>query len=182
MEQSLFSSYIPTSEGETIALIRSEFPDVKIYKTKSWWLKALAKVPFLKQLDSATQAIGKSIYLSSLWDQFSTVQRISTLLHEREHLRQFRKYGIFLMGLLYIFIFFPVGLSYFRWKFEREAMRWSVRTKLTLYGHSALLKETLEDYYLKMACSSFYVYPFPFRRYIQKSFRKDYMEISAEVL
>lgn len=43
----------------------------------------------------------------------------STLQHEREHLRQFKKFGLFVMLILYVFVFFPIGLAWFRAKFER---------------------------------------------------------------
>jgi len=44
----------------------------------------------------------------------------AVLTHEAVHIEQYKKYSIFGFLFLYVFVFLPIGLSYFRWRFERE--------------------------------------------------------------
>lgn len=51
----------------------------------------------------------------------------TTVAHELVHVDQQAKLGVLLFTALYLFAPLPVGIAYFRWKFEREAYLVNIR-------------------------------------------------------
>ena len=51
----------------------------------------------------------------------SDIARTVLLRHERVHLRQRRRYGFLPFAILYLIPLLPLGLAYFRARFEWEA-------------------------------------------------------------
>jgi hypothetical protein len=51
----------------------------------------------------------------------ASAEDVLTLIHERRHVRQCARYTTLGMALLYLFVPLPIGLAYFRYKFEMEA-------------------------------------------------------------
>jgi len=95
------------------------------------------KVSLLKKFWTT---IGNVVYVPKRVDQNGKVFRFGdlpyedycTLSHELAHVKHFynlgfpsvkggKAVGVLLMLLLYFFVFFPVGLAYARYRFEREA-------------------------------------------------------------
>jgi len=85
-------------------------------------------------LDGYHTTIGRTIYVTGDWDSMSRDRRYLVLLHERIHLRQFRRYTMLGMILLYLLLPLPLGLAYFRARFEREAYAETIRGAAALYG------------------------------------------------
>ena len=75
---------------------------------------ALRVVTFGAQTSYLTNyqtTIGHVVYVTPDWMAISAAQRIVTLRHERVHLRQFRRYTLPGMALLYLLVPLPVGLA-----------------------------------------------------------------------
>src|SRR5262245_44671 len=105
--------------------IRREFPRFRIVrKDRAWTQRAIdALLRFLtfgaqrSYLSGYQTTIGQTVYVTPDWDELSDESRYITLRHEREHLRQFRRYTLPGMALLYLLVPFPVGLAWFRTRF-----------------------------------------------------------------
>lgn len=112
--------------------LKAEFPLLQMeFKSSCWYWRVLHWLIFLVTFGQNrsfcsvyTTTIGNRIAWPDdlvavmgkpQWeDQFWTI-----LCHEREHLKQFNRYGVLLMFFLYVILPLPIGLSYFRMKFER---------------------------------------------------------------
>lgn len=92
--------------------------DIKLKPRSSFWLTR-----FLNLFGGNTMwtTIGDTIYFPDLYTLDEAGIFTEIIEHEKVHIEQFEKYGIFGFLFLYILIPLPAFLSYFRWKFEREA-------------------------------------------------------------
>jgi hypothetical protein len=132
--------------------IKEEFPDFEIVpKNSSKFMKILnlllKVITFGKMnrfMTDYTTTIGHRIYTSSEWENRSITTQLSTLRHERVHMRQAKKYGRFLYSLLYLLLPVPVGFAFFRAKFEMEAYEETLRAMHEFYGPTVFTKTTKE--------------------------------------
>jgi len=112
-----------------LAEISAEFPSFKVVaKPDSWLMKAInvALIALTLGMQRAFMTgfittIGYTVYIPTGWIDSDPLGFTVTLRHERVHMRQRAKYGMFLFSVLYLLAPLPVGLAYFRAKFEREA-------------------------------------------------------------
>ena len=124
--------------------VRNEFPDTKLVKkadsTFMKVLNVLLRIITLNQqksfMTTYTTTVGNTIYTPASWETRSESSRIITVRHELVHFRQADKN--FFFGFLYLFVFFPIGLAYYRMKYEKEAYEESMRARAHLYGPDAL--------------------------------------------
>lgn len=66
--------------------------------------------------------VGHRVFFPAGWNSGAASRNdYIVLCHEIKHVEQFGKYGVVLMALLYLLFPLPVGLAYFRYRFEREA-------------------------------------------------------------
>ncbi len=79
------------------------------------FMRLLGQKDFLRRV---WLTLGRTIYHPSFVDDPYAYP--GTVEHELVHVRQWRKYGP-LFGLAYLLLPLPLGLSWFRWYFEREA-------------------------------------------------------------
>ena len=149
-----------------IADLKVEFSKLEIHDKKPWWLNVIYKAPILKKLawGNYTQVIGCNIWLSENWNSYSPSRQMSTLRHERQHLLQYQKYGLIGMAFLYLFVFFPIGLAYFRAKFEREGYAESIRARIEYYGDAEEVKEGCKQSYLNAFVRANYLWAWPFKK------------------
>lgn len=76
-----------------------------------------------KNFMKGTTTIGKWIAFGEDTDLYNpTFSDLCILVHEKRHVIQYDKMGFF-MPLLYLFFPLPIGLAYFRYKFEVEAYK-----------------------------------------------------------
>jgi len=168
--------------------LKKEFPGLEIYRDKPWWLSFPFRLPLLRNLNwnNYTQTIGGNIYLAANWDRISPTNQLFILIHERIHLLQFQKYGIFLMSFLYLFLFFPIGLAYFRARFEREALRETIRVRVEYYGehHGELhfVRRSMTKRYLQFFTTSAYLYMWPFKRTVLRWFEEDWETVAGKIM
>jgi len=104
------------------AEVLAEFPDFKIVnKADSWFMKLVSHFMVSSFMDSFVTTIWNTVYVPSGWATYSEAEKCSLLRHERVHMRQARKLTFPLFAFLYLLVFLPIGLAYFRARFEMEA-------------------------------------------------------------
>jgi hypothetical protein len=117
-------------------------------------------------VDRYVTTIGRSIYLTPDWDQRTVEDRYATLRHERVHLEQFRRWGVVLMGVAYLLLPLPVGLAWFRMRWEREAYEETVRTWYELGGRPAT--DRLRAHVIAQFTGPAYAWMWPFRGQLER--------------
>ena len=155
--------------------IRKEFPGFRVVlKTDAWTQRAIHQLlrvlTFGAQsayLDSYQTTIRRTVYVTPGWDSLPDEQRYVTMRHEREHLRQFRRYTTPLMAFLYIFVPLPVGLSWFRAHFEKQGYAESIRAAAEVWGLDHVRHPLHREYVVSQFTSGSYGWMWPFRRSIE---------------
>lgn len=112
--------------------------------------------------------LGQRVYVPSDWDGRSEGDRVSTLRHERVHLRQFRRYGMPLMAIGYLLFPLPIGLAYFRMRIERAAYEESIRAAFELRGRAYVESEAFREHLVGLFCGPAYGWMWPFPRAIRR--------------
>jgi len=158
------------------AELRAEFPgfrvvkkcDSRLHRSIHWGLFALTLGRMRRYLDSYQTTIGRAVYVTADWDDRDAVERYVTLRHEAVHLRQFRRWTLPGMALLYLLVPLPMGLAYFRYRFEREAYEESIRAAAEVYGpdypRQAWFRESIIGQFLGPS----YGWMWPFRRHLER--------------
>lgn len=158
----------PTSFSAYEAQVLAEFPkykrinksDSNLMKVISWFLLALSFGKNTSFMNSFTTTIGYTTYVPEGWDTWSEQSRLAILRHEHVHMLQAHSYGVVLYSLLYLFAFFPIGLAYWRTRFEQQAYVETLRAYRD-YGFA------LDDAQKKRLCAYFtgpaygWMWPFP---------------------
>jgi hypothetical protein len=104
------------------AEIKSEFPAFTVVnKADSTLMKLLSHVMVSTFMTNFTTTIGNTVYVPDEFESWSPASQCAVLRHERVHMRQARRLTFPLFAFLYLLVFFPLGLAYFRAKFEMEA-------------------------------------------------------------
>jgi hypothetical protein len=134
-------------------------------------------------MTSFTTTIGYTVYVPTLWDLKDEAHRMVTLSHERIHMRQRQKYGSILFSFLYLLVFFPAGLAYFRAKFEKEAYAESMRAMIRYIPHTTV--DTLRNRLVvrsavKHFTSSQYLWMWPFEKSVEKWYLEEVQKIEDE--
>lgn len=155
-----------------------------IIKTKKCYYKLwrfcdifLRIVTFNKQkrfLTHFTTVMGRTVYFPIGWDRSKAGKSAYVILrHERKHIKQAEDLGRgnFWLGkalfiLLYFLVFFPIGLAWFRYKFEREAYVESFKACKRVG-----LKPNVNQYIEAMTGPK-YVWTWPFKKSVKKWFYK----------
>jgi hypothetical protein len=155
--------------------LRDEFPRFRVIAKRDSRLqraihRALVIVTFGKMrgyLDDYVTTIGSRVYVSSDWDARTDGDRWATMRHEAVHLRQFRRWTVPVMGFLYLLIPLPMGLAYFRMRFERAAYEETIRVSAELYGR-AYVEGELRAHVIDQFCGPTYGWMWPFRRSLER--------------
>jgi hypothetical protein len=114
-------------------------------------------------LDSFQTTIGKTVYVTADWDDWSADERYVTLRHEAIHLRQFRKYTLPVMAVLYVLLPLPLGLAYFRARFEQEAYAETIRAAAEIHGLEYVRGSEHREYIIGQFLGPSYGWMWPFR-------------------
>jgi hypothetical protein len=151
------------------------------------WLLTLGKVSLIDQFWTT---IGNVVYVPRRLDQNGKTLRFGALpfedyrilSHELKHVEQFylmgfpsikggRALGVLLMGLLYFFVFFPVGLAYARYRFEREAyMEGLVAARVIGLEIPPLMEQAIRY----CSVSPWYLWMWPFPQQVRKWFESQF--------
>jgi hypothetical protein len=156
--------------------LRAEFPRFQIIrKDQSAFHRAihyaLVGITFggmRSYLDGYQTTIGSRVYVTSDWDSRSAEVRYVTMRHEAIHLRQFRKYTLPGMALLYVLLPLPLGLAWFRAQFEKEAYAESIRAAAEVYGPDYPRGTAYRQYILDQFVGPSYGWMWPFRAGLER--------------
>src|SRR4029453_1344180 len=96
-------------------------------------------------LDGYHTTIGQKVFVTPDWERMSRDRRWLVPRHERVHLRQFRRFTPVGMGLLYVLLPLPLGLAWFRARFEKAAYAESIRGAAELYGKAHVTEREFRD-------------------------------------
>ncbi len=154
-----------------MAEISSEFPSFKVVeKPDSWLMKAInvALIALTLGMQRAFMTgfittIGYTVYVPSGWLGSDALAVQVVLRHERVHMRQRAKYGMFLFSLLYLLAPLPIGLAYFRAKFEREAYTETLNAGAQLASDPDAVSQWVPDIVSDFVGPS-YLWMWPFRK------------------
>lgn len=128
---------------------------------------------------SYTTTVGSTIYVGESWALRPEASRIIILRHEVVHLRQAKKYTLPLFWILYLFVFFPAGLAYFRWIFEKAAYTETLKAIADVNGRAALSRIDKEGI-VKQFTGAAYLWPWPFRKTVEQWYDSTVAEILAQ--
>jgi hypothetical protein len=158
------------------AEVRTEFPSFVIKdKSTSFFMKLvnlfLRIVTFGKLNEFMTAfitTIGYTVYVPDGWDQMRENDRVAVLRHERIHMRQRRKYSAFLFSFLYLVPFFPLGLAYFRARFEMEAYTETMRAAVDDHGKVILKLPAFKANIVAHFTTGQYGWMWPFKKTVER--------------
>lgn len=119
-------------------------------------------------LDSFQTTIGKTVYVTADWDDLPADKRYVTLRHEAVHLRQFRRYTLPVMAVLYVLLPLPMGLAYFRARFEKEAYAETIRAAADVYGIEHARSSSHRSYVIEQFMGASYGWMWPFRKSLER--------------
>lgn len=161
---------------ELKAEILAEFPDFKVVpKSESSLMRAinafLLVISFgqIRQfMTSFTTTVGTTVYVTDGWKDSTDESKKILLRHERVHMRQARRLTRPLFSFLYLFVFLPGGLAWFRAKFEKEAYEESFRAAYEYYGREHVFSKEFRDHVAKNFTGPAYLYMWPFPKTVDK--------------
>ena len=119
-------------------------------------------------LDSFQTTIGRTVYVTADWDSIDADQRYVTLRHEAVHLRQFRKFTLPGMAVLYVLLPLPMGLAWFRAYFEKEAYAESIRAAAEVWGPAYPRRAAYREYVIGQFLGPSYGWMWPFRGQLER--------------
>ncbi len=118
-------------------------------------------------LDRYVTTFWHTIYVPDDWEARPIEERWATLRHELVHVRQFERWGG-AMAVAYLLLPLPLGLAWFRMRFEREAYEETLRAWHELGGRAAC--ERLRAHVTGQFTSGAYGWMWPFPRAIERWF------------
>jgi hypothetical protein len=166
VSEALYAGYLQELEAE--------FPGLRVVPKKgdrfSFVIDRLLKIVTLGRQSSYlthyTTVIARTIYVPFDWERRDPRDRYVTLRHEAVHLRQSRRYGLFVMSLLYGLPFFPLGLAYGRARIEWEAYAETFRAVSEVYGPAQARNPALRAHVVRQFTSAAYGWMWPFPRQV----------------
>ncbi len=168
----------PESNGLYDTLLReieAEFPSFRIIKKSDspmhraihYFLVAVTLGGMRSYLSSYQTTIGSRVYVTDDWDQTSETTRYTTMRHELIHIRQFKRYTLPGMALLYVFLPLPLGLAYFRARLEWEAYTETIRATAEVRGKEAATAPRFRESILSQFTGASYGWMWPFRKSLE---------------
>jgi hypothetical protein len=169
-----------TAAGDRLAVLQgeleAEFPRFRIIrKPESRFQRAIHRLLVVASfgqmrayLDSYHTTIGQRVYVTGDWEEMSRDRRYLVLRHERVHMRQFRRFTPVGFALLYLLLPLPIGLAYFRARFEMEAYAESIRGAALIHGRAHVLEPAFRRRILAHFTGPDYGFMWPFRRALER--------------
>lgn len=119
-------------------------------------------------LDGYQTTIGRTLYVTPDWDDRSADHRYVTLRHEAAHLEQFRRHGLLGMAVLYLLVPLPLGLAWFRARFEQEGYAETIRATAEVHGLAAAHAPALRAHVIAQFTTGAYGWMWPFRADLER--------------
>ena len=92
-----------------------------------------------------------TVYVTAEWEDKDPDDCYILLRHEREHMRQFRRYTSSGMLFLYWLMPLPFGLAYFRARFEKAGYEQTIRATAEIYGLDYVKDEWFREFVVERA-------------------------------
>ena len=131
-------------------------------------LAALTLGRMRSYLGSYQTTIGSTVYVTADWDDRDPDERYVILRHEAIHLRQFRRYTLPGMAILYVLLPLPLGLAWFRAYFEKEAYAESIRAAAEVWGCDYPKSTPYREHIVEQFVGPSYGWMWPFRASIER--------------
>ena len=106
--------------------------------------------------------------MTSDWDDWEPDRRYVTLRHEAVHLRQFRRFSLPGMAILYVLLPLPLGLAWFRAHFEKEAYAESIRAAAEVWGRDYPRRTDYRSHVIAQFLGPSYGWMWPFRAGLER--------------
>jgi hypothetical protein len=159
-----------------VETLRAEFPRFRIVrKDRSplhhaihHALRALTLGRMTAYLDGYQTTIGSTIYVTPDWDARDADERYVVLRHEAIHLRQFRALTVPGMAVLYLLLPLPMGLSWFRARFEKAAYAESIRAAAEVWGPAFPRRPEYRGHVIAQFTGAAYGWMWPFRANLER--------------
>jgi hypothetical protein len=158
---------------EKLESAKSNFPKLQVLKKKESLLMISLNSAFVLlgninfQSKYAT-TIGSTIYLPDDWENWDEATKFEIISHELIHVRQFKKYGIFLFSLMYLLLPIPFGFAYFRAIFEMEAYAESLRIVKGQRGIEFLEREDYKNFTINLFTGPAYGWMMIHRPFVER--------------
>jgi len=155
--------------------LRVEFPRFRIVEKRDSAMHraihvALVAITFGRMrsyLESYQTTIGSTVYVTSDWLERDADERYVVLRHEAVHLRQFRRWTLPGMAILYLMVPLPLGLAWCRARFEQEAYAESIRVAAELWGKDHVRAGRFRAHIIAQFVGASYGWMWPFRRALE---------------
>jgi hypothetical protein len=162
--------------AELEAEIRAEFPKFKVVpKSESGLMEAINAFLLIVSFGQAKSfmtgyatTIGTTVYVTPTWPARPDADKAILLRHERVHMRQAKRYTRLLFSLLYLLPFLPVGLAWFRARFELEAYEETIRATYETYGRQAVFAKEFRDRIARQFTGPGYMFMWPFPKTVDR--------------
>lgn len=159
-----------------VAELEVEIPGFRIVrKDRSAFHRAIHRVLVIvtfgkmtSYLDSYQTTIGKTVYVTADWDNTESNERYVTLRHEAIHLRQFRRFTLLGMAILYVLLPLPLGLAWFRAYFEKEAYAETIRAAAEIWGRDYPRRTPYRERIIEQFVGPSYGWMWPFRASMER--------------
>jgi hypothetical protein len=165
-------------------LVKVDREGGKIVKKKGWFWKTIHVLVAIftfgtnrNFLKGYYTTIGPWIGVPEGWEARSLAGRIAVLEHELIHVKQCAKFGLGnaivglpLFTLFYLLLPLPIGLAYFRWRFEREAYVHGINVRVSIEPHR---RQDKIDGAVEQLTSGLYGWTWPFKRTVRAFFEKN---------
>ncbi|HTM22886.1 MAG TPA: hypothetical protein VL172_20325 [Kofleriaceae bacterium] len=166
----------PDRLDRLLADIKAEFPRFRLVRKDESALQraihyALVGLTFggmRRYLTDYQTTMGSTVYVTPDWGDIDRDERWVTMRHERVHMRQFRRYSRPGMALLYLLVPLPMGLAYFRARFERAAYEETIRAAAELHGIDHVRAAGFRERVIGQFTGASYGWMWPFRTDLER--------------
>jgi hypothetical protein len=171
-----------------VAAIRREFADFRIVPKAGHRLSraidlGLKVITLGRQRGYLTRyhtVLGDTLYVPTSWAVATETERMIILRHERVHLRQRRRLGGWLMALVYLLPFLPLGLAYGRARLEWAAYRETLRATAEYLGLEAVRSPLCRERIVERFTGPDYGWMWPFPSVVGRWYEEVVAELGAE--
>jgi hypothetical protein len=166
----------PDRLDQLLADIKAEFPRFRLVRKDEsalqraihYALVGLTLGGMRRYLTGYQTTIGSTVYVTPDWGEITRDERWITMRHERVHLRQFRRYSRPGMALLYLLVPVPMGLAWFRARFERAAYEETIRAAVEVHGLDHVRGAGFRDHIVSQFIGPAYGWMWPFRTGLER--------------
>lgn len=143
-------------------------PDSRLHRAIDRALRVITFGGMTRYLDGYQTTIGRTLYVTADWDERDPCERYVTLRHEAIHLQQFRRWTLPGMAVAYLLFPLPLGVAYFRARFEMAAYEESIRAAAEVFGPAYPRRASYRAYVIEQFMGPSYGWMWPFRRALER--------------